>query len=58
MPRTCFWPLGHGIVINSKRVIGRRVKIWHNVTVTGRRGARRGGNPRLAPETKIIIGPA
>ena len=35
----------HGIVINSNVEIGRRVKIWHNVTLTAgaeRRGRRSG----------------
>jgi serine O-acetyltransferase len=32
----------HGIVINSNVVIGRRVKIWQNVTLTAGRPPRRG----------------
>jgi serine acetyltransferase len=46
---------GHGIVITSNVVIGRRVKIWQNVTVTGRRGAQRGGQSSPGSQTKIII---
>lgn len=32
----------HGIVISSKVVIGARVKIWHNVTLTAGRAPRHG----------------
>src|ERR1035437_9860220 len=46
----------HGIVISSKVVIGRRVKIWHNVTLTAGRSARH-GEVQLPPgsQAQIII---
>jgi serine O-acetyltransferase len=61
-PRTSVSPdvllghYGHGIVVGSQVVIGRRVKIWHNVTLTAGRAPRR-GEPQSAPRTpaQIII---
>lgn len=51
----------HGIVINSNTVIGQRVNIWHNVTLTGRREAsrsraqRRTGSGRSGPGSPARI---
>jgi serine O-acetyltransferase len=47
---------GHGIVITGKVVIGRGVKIWHNVTLTAGRPSRP-GDVQLSPgsQAQIII---
>jgi serine O-acetyltransferase len=46
----------HGIVVNSNVEIGRRVKIWHNVTLTaGRQSRKRGHGDAPGPEARIII---
>jgi serine acetyltransferase len=46
----------HGIVVNSNVEIGRRVKIWHNVTLTaGRQARKRGHGDAPGPEARIII---
>ena len=46
----------HGIVINRNVVIGRRVKIWQNVTLAGGRPPRPGGAQSSArPEGEIIV---
>jgi serine O-acetyltransferase len=45
----------HGIVVNSNVEIGDRVKIWHNVTLTAGRRARRGGKPGDGPPARIVI---
>lgn len=44
----------HGIVINRNVEIGRRVKIWHNVTLTAGRPAR-GGEPGSQPALSRIV---
>ncbi|MFI4991403.1 MAG: serine acetyltransferase [Solirubrobacterales bacterium] len=45
----------HGVVVNRNVEIGRRVKIWHNVTLTAGRPAR-GGEAGSARElSKIVI---
>ncbi len=44
----------HGIVINRNVEIGRRVKIWHNVTLTAGRPAR-GDKAGAAPELSRIV---
>jgi serine O-acetyltransferase len=53
----------HGIVINSNVVIGRRVKIWQNVTLTAGRPPRRGAvgsssgsQARILVEDDVKIG--
>ena len=46
---------GHGIVVSAHVVVGRRVKIWHNVTLTaGRRTPAEMANP-VGPPPKLII---
>lgn len=45
----------HGIVVNSNVDIGRRVKIWHNVTLTAGRPARRGGKAPPGPRARLIV---
>jgi serine acetyltransferase len=46
---------GHGIVVGANVEIGRRVKIWHNVTLTaGRRALEEMANP-VGPPPKLII---
>jgi serine O-acetyltransferase len=46
---------GHGIVVGADVVIGRRVKIWHNVTLTaGRRPLAERAHP-VGPPPKLII---
>ena len=45
---------GHGIVVSSRVVIGRGVKIWHNVTLTAGRPRRRGERP-LPPGARAQI---
>lgn len=46
----------HGIVINSNVVIGRRVKIWQNVTLTAGRPPRDGQEGSSAgPASQIIV---
>jgi serine O-acetyltransferase len=42
----------HGIVVNSNVEIGRRVKIWHNVTLTAGRPAR---NPASDTRSRIVV---
>jgi len=44
----------HGIVVNRNVEIGRRVKIWHNVTLTAGRPAR-GGETDSAPKLSRIV---
>jgi serine O-acetyltransferase len=49
----------HGIVVNRNVEIGRRVKIWHNVTLTAGRPARRdapGDRARIVVEDGVRIG--
>jgi serine O-acetyltransferase len=50
----------HGIVINRNVEIGRRVKIWHNVTLTAGRPARGAESPetrsRILVEDDVRIG--
>ncbi len=50
----------HGIVVNGGVEIGRHVKIWHNVTLTGRaargRGHRAQGRARIVVEDGVRIG--
>jgi serine O-acetyltransferase len=50
----------HGIVVNRNVEIGRHVKIWHNVTLTGRpaRGGKTGSSvpPRIVIEDGVKIG--
>jgi serine O-acetyltransferase len=49
----------HGIVVNSNVEIGRRVKIWHNVTLTAGRLARGSGSDarsRIVVEDDVRIG--
>jgi serine O-acetyltransferase len=43
----------HGIVVNGGVEIGRRVKIWHNVTLTGR--AARSGGAKATGQAEIVI---
>ncbi|MCW3031312.1 MAG: Serine acetyltransferase [Solirubrobacterales bacterium] len=43
----------HGIVVNGGVEIGRRVKIWHNVTLTGRAARSRG--PRARGRAQILV---
>jgi serine O-acetyltransferase len=45
----------HGIVVNSNVDIGRRVKIWHNVTLTAGRPARREGKTPPGPRPRLIV---
>jgi serine O-acetyltransferase len=45
----------HGIVVNRDVTIGRRVKIWHNVTLTAGRTPRGGGPKADGPRAKIIV---
>jgi serine O-acetyltransferase len=46
---------GHGIVVGANVEIGRRVKIWHNVTLTaGRRAPAETAHP-VGPPAKLII---
>jgi len=45
----------HGIVVNSSVDIGRGVKIWHNVTLTAGRPARRGGKAPPGPRSRLIV---
>ena len=45
----------HGIVINSNVVIGRRVKIWHNVTLTAGRTSRGDERSATGPRAQIIV---
>jgi serine acetyltransferase len=45
----------HGIVVNTNVTIGRRVKIWHNVTLTAGRISRRGEDRSSGPQARIII---
>ena len=45
----------HGIVVNRNVQIGRRVKIWHNVTLTAGRPARREGVRPVGPRARIIV---
>ncbi len=50
----------HGIVVNGGVEIGRRVKIWHNVTLTGRAarssGAKATGRAEILVEDGVKIG--
>ncbi|HWF32097.1 MAG TPA: hypothetical protein VG188_06025 [Solirubrobacteraceae bacterium] len=49
----------HGIVVNRNVEIGRRVKIWHNVTLTAGRPARgsvSGARSRIVVEDGVRIG--
>jgi acetyltransferase-like isoleucine patch superfamily enzyme len=50
----------HGIVVNGGVRIGRRVKIWHNVTLTGRAarssGAKAMGRAEILVEDGVKIG--
>lgn len=49
----------HGIVVNSNVEIGRRVKIWHNVTLTAGRRARGSASDarsRIVVEDDVRIG--
>jgi serine O-acetyltransferase len=43
----------HGIVVNRNVEIGRRVKIWHNVTLTAGRPARGAESPET--RSQIVI---
>jgi serine O-acetyltransferase len=45
----------HGIVVNENVLIGRRVKIWHNVTLTAGRPARRDGARSSEHRARIVI---
>lgn len=45
----------HGIVINSNVVIGQRVKIWQNVTLTAGRFARGAVGSLAASAAQIIV---
>ncbi len=45
----------HGIVVNSNVTIGRRVKIWHNVTLTAGRVARGGKSDTQGVQASIVI---
>jgi serine O-acetyltransferase len=45
----------HGVVVARNVEIGRRVKIWHNVTLTAGRPARRGGTTPPGPLSRIIV---
>jgi serine O-acetyltransferase len=50
----------HGIVVNGGVRIGRRVKIWHNVTLTGRAarssGTKARGRAEIVVEDGVKIG--
>jgi serine O-acetyltransferase len=50
----------HGIVVNGGVEIGRHVKIWHNVTLTGRAARSRGkmaqGTAQIVLEDGVKIG--
>lgn len=50
----------HGIVVNGGVEIGRHVKIWHNVTLTGRAARSRGkmaqGTARIVLEDGVKVG--
>jgi serine O-acetyltransferase len=50
----------HGIVVNGGVRIGKRVKIWHNVTLTGRAarssGAKAEGRAEILVEDGVKIG--
>src|ERR1700684_600730 len=43
----------HGIVVNGGVEIGRRVKIWHNVTLTGR--AARSSRAKATGRAEIVV---
>jgi serine O-acetyltransferase len=45
----------HGVVVNGNVEIGRRVKIWHNVTLTAGRPARGGEAGSARPLSRIVI---
>ncbi|HEY2570164.1 MAG TPA: hypothetical protein VGI27_01760 [Solirubrobacteraceae bacterium] len=47
----------HGVVVARDVEIGRRVKIWHNVTLTAGRSARRGAGGETAPgpPSRILV---
>ena len=45
----------HGIVVNRSVEIGRGVKIWHNVTLTAGRPARREGGRACGPRAEIVV---
>ena len=45
----------HGIVVGRDVEIGRQVKIWHNVTLTAGRAARRERGKPVGPRARIII---
>jgi serine O-acetyltransferase len=45
----------HGIVVTSNAVIGRRVKIWHNVTLSAGRTLRPGQPKPPGPQPQIIV---
>lgn len=45
----------HGIVVNADVEIGRRVKIWHNVTLTAGRRERVEGRPGSGPRSRILV---
>jgi serine O-acetyltransferase len=45
----------HGIVVSSNVVIGRRVKIWHNVTLSAGRPPRHGQVESSGSPTHIIV---
>jgi serine O-acetyltransferase len=44
----------HGIVVNENVEIGRQVKIWHNVTLTAGRPARR-DRSSPGPKARIVV---
>lgn len=45
----------HGVVVNRNVELGRRVKIWHNVTLTAGRRARGDGGRSSGPASRIIV---
>jgi serine O-acetyltransferase len=45
----------HGIVVTSNAVIGQRVKIWHNVTLSAGRTLRPGQPKPPGPQPQIIV---
>jgi serine O-acetyltransferase len=45
----------HGIVVNGQVEIGAGVKLWHNVTLTAGRRARRPGGGKHGPPARIVI---
>jgi serine O-acetyltransferase len=45
----------HGVVVNRNVEIGPRVKIWHNVTLTAGRPARREGATAVGPLSRIVV---